>query len=478
MDQFINYPTFPKQYVKLEFEKNVDIKFFRLLPPALNSFNLPLNGLYNDIDNTEEDTDNIIQNKFSDFSILPNNINIENILRIDPYFGKVFLNEKLNGLIMLMNNSELLLNLKKLDMSLTINAKQESKTKEQVLKYDIKFPKEGINVEKKSVFTIPINIPLDFATKYDILFTLKYGSDTYDKQYNKAIEQNYNIENKDKDFFIVQNHVELKHVKKLTFEVTYPFKVIEKFYNYQMNTCFIEVKISNITIYPLTISDIYLIPKSNPDNKITLVESLKNLSNSQIQFLFEDNPQNKSLSSSYLSLQSEEEVTLAFKISEPKLFLEEDKYILKIKWLNNFNSEEKQFSYEFGNTLNTFNDFYKLTVEQKPDKYIIKNENFKIVLKLETKNLQKKYSISLSQDSLRKNDISNDKEVEIIDILDKTIELNKNKPVNNFVLICKSDVLGNVYLPRLKFFLKEEGSNIPSGNVFDALLSFNCINKN
>ena len=41
----------------------------------------------------------------------------------------------------------------------------------------------------------------------------------------------------------------------------------------------------------------------------------------------------------------------------------------------------------------------------------------------------------------------------------------------------QADVLGNVYLPRLKFLLFEDNNTNPSGNVYDALLSFNCIQK-
>ena len=114
---------------------------------------------------------------------------------------------------------------------------------------------------------------------------------------------------------------------------------------------------------------------------------------------------------------------------------------------------------------------------QKPEKNITKNENFKIVLKLETKNPNKKFTITLSQEALRDNDKSNDREIEIIDIIDKKIELNNKLPENFFILICKSDVLGNVYLPRLKFLLYEDNDTNPNGNVYDALLSFNCIQK-
>ena len=114
---------------------------------------------------------------------------------------------------------------------------------------------------------------------------------------------------------------------------------------------------------------------------------------------------------------------------------------------------------------------------EKPERNVYINENFKIIMKVETKNLNKKYIISLSPEALRDNDKSNDRELEIIDIKEKKIELSKKSPENKFIIICKSDVLGHVYLPRLKFLLYEDNNTHPTGNVFDALLSFNCLQK-
>jgi hypothetical protein len=282
-----------------------------------------------------------------------------------------------------------------------------------------------------------------------------------------------------KDFTIDGESIEISITKKLTFEVCYPFKVTEKFHNYQMNTYFIELKISNTSIYPLTITDLYLNPKSKEDTKILLVDSLQEISLNQCQNLFTDNDKSTPISASkYLTLQPEEEMNVLFEIKDSSLFFDEEKFILNINWLNLFDTIEKFFTYEFSNTLNTYNNYYKITVCQKPEKNIILNENFKIILKLETKNPSKRYIISLGQEALRDNDKSNDREIEIIDITEKKIELNKKTPENNFILICKSDVLGNVYLPRLKFLLYEDNNNNPTGNVFDALLSFNCIQKN
>jgi hypothetical protein len=242
-----------------------------------------------------------------------------------------------------------------------------------------------------------------------------------------------------------------------------------------VNTCFIELKILNTSVYPLTITDLYINPKSNLNKKLLLVDSIEEISKNKSHNLFIV-PTYQSISTSkFLTLQPEEELNCLFKIADSSLFFNEEKYILNINWLNLFDTNEKKYTYEFSNTLNTYNNYYKITVLEKPEKNIILNETFKIVLKLETKNRNKRYIISLSQETLRDNDKSNDREIEIIDIKEKKIQLNKNIPENNFILTCKSDVLGNVYLPRLKFLLYEDNNTNPTGSVFDALLSFNCI---
>ena len=470
-------------YSEFKPQKDIDIRFLRLLPPNINTLNIPLNGSYNNIDNIEEDTENILQNKFSNFNITsPTSVNIENLFSLSSLFGRVFLKEKLEGLIMFTNISNHEVKLSKLDITLTIEEKIETKTKRQKKHLDIKLPKEGVVLDIKEVYSVKFESNLDYVTKYTIFIDLKVRSSVYDNQYMLAKQRNM-IKDSGKEYDVIgENIIEIPNYKKLSFDVNYPFKTIEKFHNYQMNTCYIEIKIINNSIYPLTLTDLYLSPKTKPDLKISPIDNLQELSKNQMQFLFEQNNINNKEyeveNSKYLSLQSEEETSILFQISEPSIFFDEDKYALTINWLNLFDALEKSYVYEFSNTLNTFNDYYKITVIQKPDKNIIKNENFKIILKLETKNQKKKFVITLSQEALRDNDKSNDREIEIIDIIEKKIELNEKKPENKFVLIRKSDVLGYVYLPRLKFLLYEDNNTNPNGNVYDALLSFNCIQKN
>ena len=460
-------------------KKEVEIKFFRLSPPVLVT-SPPLSGIYHNIDSIE-DPENIIDNKFTNFEINTSSpYTNQSLFSLSPSFGRVFHKEILEGLLTFKNKSDHEITLKTLEGSILVDEKSETKTKNQKYILDIKLPKEGIILDKSEVYSMKFVCKLDFASKYTIYIELKVKSATYDYQYNEAKQKN--LVKDEKDFIVDGESVIIPISKKLTFDVIYPIKVYEKFHNYQMNTCFIELQIINISIYPLTLTDLYLNPKSKPEEKLLLVDSLQELSKNQSQNLFSDlNFQSKSSdfipASKYLTLQPDEEMNVLFKITDSSLFLEEEKYILNIKWLNLFDVNEKDYIYEFSNTLNTYNNYYKITVLEKPEKNIIINENFKIILKLETKNINNNYIISLSQETLRDNDKSNDKEIEIIDITEKKIKLNKDIPQNNFVLICKSNVLGNVYLPRLKFLLYEDKNSNPTGNVFDALLTFNCIQK-
>ena len=457
-------------------KREVEIKFFRLLPPVLSSFP-SLSGIYHNID-TIEDPEYILDNKYSNFNIntqTPYSIN--NSFSLSQNFGHVYHKELLEGLLTFKNKAVHEITLQSLEVSIIIDEKPDTKTKGQNITLDLKFPKEGVILDKGEVYSLKLTNKLEFSSKYTIFIELKVRSATYDYQYNEAKQKN--LVKDSKDYTVIGDNVEIPISKKLTFDVNYPFKAIEKFHNYQMNTCFIELKIINITFYPLNITDIYLCPKSDSNTKILLANSLQEICQNQSHSLFSDNNSNSSIpTSNSLTIQPDEEINVIFKITDTSLFLNEEKYTLYIKWLNIFDTYEKEYNYEFSNTLNTYNNYYKITVIEKPEKNININENFKIVLKVETKNPNKKYTISLGQEALRDNDKSNDREIEIIDITEKKIELNKKTPENKFILICKSDVLGYVYLPRLKFLLYEDNNFNPTGNVFDALLSFNCIQKN
>ena len=213
-----------------------------------------------------------------------------------------------------------------------------------------------------------MSLSLDYVSKYTIDINLRTRSTAYNTQFNtlklKGLVKDYT-----KDYHIVNGSVEAFNNKKLTFDVNNPFKVNEKFHNFQMNACFIETKIKNNTIYPLTIYSLFLIPKSKKNlkisellltnkidktSKITMVQTLEEINKNENENLDKNIPNN--FKSKYITIEPDEELNLLFKNTDPNSFQMETQYILEINWLNVFDPNPKKYIYEFNNTLNTFND--------------------------------------------------------------------------------------------------------------------------
>ena len=470
---------------ELKLSKDVEIKFYRLTPPLFNTSNLPLSGLYQ------------AQSEINDFNFQKKILKVgvggwDNFFTFGTVFGKVFLNEKLEGLIIFSNISDNFITIKDLEINIIIEPIKDPKNKIQKKITDVKLPPNGVQIRPKMAFSVKMEIFLEFVGKYTIDINLRVRSSAYNTLYN-TLKLKGKVRDSPKEFRIVDGNVECINSKKLTFDVNNPFKIEEKFHNYQLKECYIGIIIKNSTIYPLTIYNLILTPKLKKAqtskisdillininnqamiNKIKLVQSLEEINSNE--FIPLDNSlQNITSNTKHITIESEEEINLLYKIEDQNIFNNEQIFSLEINWLNLFDAKPKKFIYEFQNQLKTFNKYYKISVIEKPEGNIIKNKNFNIKLKLETKNPQKKYIITLRQDSMKDNDKSSDREIEIIDIINKKIELNSEKISDVFLLICKSDILGNVYLPRLKFLVLEDGGITQSGNTFDTLLFFNCV---
>jgi hypothetical protein len=470
---------------ELKLSKDVEIKFYRLTPPLFNTSNLPLSGLYQ------------AQSEINDFNFQKKILKVgvggwDNFFTFGTVFGKVFLNEKLEGLIIFSNISDNFITIKDLEINIIIEPIKDPKNKIQKKITDVKLPPNGVQIRPKMAFSVKMEIFLEFVGKYTIDINLRVRSSAYNTLYN-TLKLKGKVRDSPKEFLIVDGNVECINSKKLTFDVNNPFKIEEKFHNYQLKECYIGIIIKNSTIYPLTIYNLILTPKLKKAqtskisdillininnqamiNKIKLVQSLEEINSNE--FIPLDNSlQNITSNTKHITIESEEEINLLYKIEDQNIFNNEQIFSLEINWFNLFDAKPKKFIYEFPNQLKTFNKYYKISVIEKPEGNIIKNKNFNIKLKLETKNPQKKYIITLRQDSMKDNDKSSDREIEIIDIINKKIELNSEKISDVFLLICKSDILGNVYLPRLKFLVLEDGGITQSGNTFDTLLFFNCV---
>ena len=108
---------------ELKIPKDIEIKFYRLTLPSFNTSNIPLSGIYHNIDTIEE-KEFSFTNKFSNFD-LSNNIGIENLFTGNLSFGKVYLNERLDGLISFANISDNYVTIRDLEISIIIGEKQE-----------------------------------------------------------------------------------------------------------------------------------------------------------------------------------------------------------------------------------------------------------------------------------------------------------------------------------------------------------------
>ena len=122
-DQYNQFNQYPPQYSQpaIEFKRDegdFDIKFFRLHPTNLNIINTPLNGLYNSLDSNEDESTKLL-NKFTNFDML-NNFSIDNLLILNPSFGRIFVNETLEGLITFHNKSDHQKQIKDLDITLKV----------------------------------------------------------------------------------------------------------------------------------------------------------------------------------------------------------------------------------------------------------------------------------------------------------------------------------------------------------------------
>ena len=446
---------------ELKISKDIEIKFHRLVPPSLNSLSLPLSGLYNPIDN-EESSEYSLKYKYKNYELSPNNfVDISNLMTINNNFGKIFKSEKLEGLISFSNISNNEITIKNILISLI---KMEDYRIQQP--FEVNIPDDPITIPSNTSYTISLRAPIIFLGKYKLEIFYNKLSPAYDDYYYKASQRNLVKENAN-NYIIKDGHVEFCDSKTFSFESFKPFKISEFFHNLEVNKSLIEIRIMNIYSFTLTILDAFLTPKNNNINeKIPLVLNLEQMAKNN----------NKLNDSKFFVLQPDEQIRILFNVNNTDLFYDTKKFTLSITWLNNFDFNKKIYIYDFKNNINSYNEYYRLIIAEKPNNDIILNQNFRIIINLIVKKYSKKFNITMNKDPTENNKSIN-KEIEIIDITEKMIELDEKIPSYNFILICKSDILGKVYLPNFKFCLYEGDKNIPIEFVYENLLAFNCISK-
>lgn len=476
------------------FNKDIDVKFTKLSKPSFNTLDLPLSGIYNDIDSVEF-SNFPLKNKFKNFGVSsPDYIGIENLFQINSSFVKLLTEETIEGLVILTNVSNRDIIISNLEIyfnveGITIQKKKSNEQLRTTLSINLPGVNNSLLLLPNQSHSIPVRHDLKHSAKYTINVLFRTKSPFYNQVYYE-LKQKRNIKETHREYIIKNNEIEFKINKIFSFQVYSPFVVKETFKLNQMKEEYlIEMNIKNPTKHLLTIPDL-IITSKNTKASIKPVLNLTELQNNENGQL-ENNTK-------LFSLQPNEEVNLLFKSDSNDIFLNEKYFILYIKWLDFFDFSPKVFEYEFINGLDIFNDYFIFQIVERPMGNIIQNNNFPIVFQFTKKQQNKNYAIIIHEfkdneqlnekdDNLYNNKnksestnilIKNDKKEIYIKIKEYKIEINDNSPKCNVNIICRSDELGIVSFPKIHitlFEIENNNENKISEYIYKNLLSFNCV---
>lgn len=476
------------------YNKDIDVKFTKLSKPSFNTLDLPLSGLYNNIDSVEF-SNFPLKNKFKNFGVSsPDYIGTEHLFQINSSFIKLLAEEVIEGLVILTNISNRDIIISNLEIYFHVEGitiKKEKSDEQLMTKLPINLP--GVNnsllLLPKQSHSIFIKYDLKHSAKYIINVIFRTKSPFYNQVYYE-LKQKKNIKDNHREYLVNNNEVEFKINKIFTFQVYSPFVVKETFKLNQMKEEYlIEMNIKNPTKHLLTIPDL-IVKTKNTNAFIKPVLNLTDIQNNENGEL-ENN-------TTLFSLQPNEEVNLLFKSDSKDIFLIEKYFVLCIKWLDFFDFSPKIFEYQFVNGLDIFNDYFIFQIVERPMGNIIQNNNFPIVFQFIKKQQNKTYAIIINEfkgnEPLNEKDenlynnknktentnilIKNDKKEIYIKIKEYKIEINDNSPKCNVNIICRSDELGIVSFPKISITLFEIENNTEkkiSDYIYKDLLSFNCV---
>ena len=453
---------------ELKIYKDIDINFIRLSKPVFNSIDLPLSGLYNSIDNIEY-PNYPLKNKFKNFTTPVNGgLGLDNLFFLKTSFDKLLTEEKLEGLIILTNNSGRDITIKNMEISLIFETQQKT--------LSITLPEKDntLFLSQNQSYSMKIKNYLKKKGKYS--FDVKFWTKSwfYDQQYY-ALKQKVRIKESNK-YKIIDNHVEYYNNKIFNFNVNEPFDIKTIFKMNQMKEeYFIELNIKNKSKYNLTIPDLIIKPKQR--NNIFL-KPISTLEEMQLNIDGSDSINNKENNNNIflkntkiLSLQPDEELNILFKSTSKEIFLLEEKFILCIKWLNIFDFSPKNFEHEFKNELEIFNEYFFFIITERPLGNIILGHDFPIVIQFVNKQPKRNLELTISEYNKNKKD----NEVHIM-IKEYKFELNEKCQKYDVNITCKSDKTGIVKFPKIMVKLTDnDGKNILGEYIYKNILCFNCV---
>ena len=418
---------------------NIDVKILRLHHPITLISHNPLNGAYNDINNKEDSTTYPLQSKLKHFDIsTPQFPGYLNMLAINKSFGKAIYGDMFTALIILYNQHST--QYTKLSVpKITRKADNDNST----LNY-MRLPSNERYAQLRDKVLNPNDI--------DII--------KLSEQITKHCQFNYNLTFNINPYEIVRegnkdrkiNHKASTISKSFYFECFEPFAIKEKFHNIQMQRWCIEVRVENTSKAALMVKNIELFSEMKKDNNTPL--SLTDTTNTNIL------------------LQPDETFNYLLSTDNANGFLSSPSLHININWRSMFNPHQKVVKKIIKNEFyNIDNNYFKVKVCESPSTVQI-NSVFKVIFELVNKTANM-LLLTIDYEKHNENDVVEDRCIEVIDIVDKHIEINKNESnTKKFCVICKSKVIGNVRLPPLviKFNSKNQF-------VYNSLLNFDCIDE-
>lgn len=452
---------------ELSYPDDIETRFHKLRLPTLNMLDLPLSGLYNSLDNIES-SDFFLSDKFDNFDITPNNgPNIQNLLLFnDSNFREIFLNEIFEGLLIIINKANYDVVIKNIIIK---NVAIDNELNEEEQPIDAQIPDNPVIINPKKIFSLKVIVKVNHIGMNKIFISFTKKSEAYDIDYIKK-KQKFKVKEKTDSYEIKNVSPEFYYLKKVKFESLNPFKITQKFHFFQNDKCLIEIKIKNNTnLFPITLLDVFLTPKSNKDVKIPLVNNLEEIKGNKYGQSEND--------TKYITLELDEEIFVLFKIDNSEKFYDEKKFILNIEWLKICDFNNKLYTYEFNNNLKLCNKYFQLIITEKPADDIILNNEYTIKFKIISRNLENKYTIKIHKIIDYSNNKINDKKLDIIGISERNITLDNKTPSSEFSLTCNSKNVGIVHLAKFKLSLFEDNKNYPIDYYYEDLFSFNCISE-
>ena len=186
------------------FNKDIDVKFTKLSKPSFNTLDLPLSGIYNDIDSVEF-SNFPLKNKFKNFGVSsPDYIGIENLFQINSSFVKLLTEEAIEGLVILTNVSNRDIIISNLEIyfnveGITIQKKKSNEQLRTTLSINLPGVNNSLLLLPNQSHSIPVRHDLKHSAKYTINVLFRTKSPFYNQVYYE-LKQKRNIKETHREY--------------------------------------------------------------------------------------------------------------------------------------------------------------------------------------------------------------------------------------------------------------------------------------